>query len=94
MRRMAIQHLPDGRLAMTCDGDGCHMDGPGGRVSEGQLTEWAEAIGWHIDREFGLHYCPLTTMHDCSVCGGPTVSSLTDDGSGEVTYYCGAHWPV
>lgn len=62
-------------------------------ASDDELLEMAEAHGWNIEREMGLHYCPLTTVHDCEVCGAPTRNAI--GGAGErLTYYCATHWPL
>lgn len=70
------------------------MEGPTKRgVTEDELLDLAEERGWHVDREFGLHYCGVHTIHDCEVCGAPTASGVGDVATGEVTYYCAEHWP-
>jgi hypothetical protein len=91
---MTIHRLPNAHLALTCDTPGCTIEGPMRQgVTEDELLDLAEEQGWNIERELGLHYCPVTTVHDCSVCGAPTRSSITDVATGEVTYYCDKHWP-
>jgi hypothetical protein len=60
-------------------------------TEEGMLVA-AEAAGWDVDREFGLHYCGFHTMHDCVVCSAPTRSSLTDFATGQTQYYCDEHF--
>ena len=62
-------------------------------MTEAELLGLAEERGWHIEREWGLHYCPLTTMHECAQCGAPTRSSVTDASTGHVAYYCERCWP-
>ena len=103
---MAIHRLPGDHLYLSCDTEGCTIEGPTKRgVTEDELLDIAEAEGWNIERDWGLHYCPLTTMHECCVCGAPTQDSigppvtLTDRGewvreSGEATHYCREHWPL
>lgn len=89
---MAIHPLPGDHLQLSCDNPGCPAEIIA-RVSEDELLERAEAQGWNVDRDFGLHYCPLATVHDCDVCGAPTRSSIRDASTGEVTYYCDRDWP-
>jgi hypothetical protein len=103
---MAIRQHPNDHIELVCDLEGCTFQGPLRRgITEDELLDIADAKGWNIDREFGLHYCPLTTMHECSVCGAPTRSAvgpgvtLTERGefvsSGDgATYYCREHWPL
>jgi hypothetical protein len=87
---MAIEHLPGDHLHLVCDTEGCSTgithDG-----TEEELLAFAEESGWHI--EFGLHFCPLATMHECSVCGAGTAAGIKDVATGEWTYYCAEHWP-
>ena len=92
---MAIHRLPGDHLQMTCDTPGCTMQGPVKRgVSEEELLTAAEQAGWNVEREFGLHYCGLTTVHDCEVCGAPTRSSVRDESTGAIAYYCDEHFDV
>jgi hypothetical protein len=89
---MAIEQLPGDHLHLVCDLPGCTFEGPTlHAASEGELLDMAEARGWSIERELGLHYCPLTTVRDCEVCGAPTRSARGGPG-GRLTYYCAAHW--
>lgn len=90
---MTIHRLPGDHLYLTCDTPDCTFEGPTLHgVTEDELLDFAEARGWNIERDFGLHYCPLTTTHECSVCGAPTRSSITDAATGETTYYCDDHF--
>jgi hypothetical protein len=95
---VAIKPLPGNHLHMTCDGltidrQPCPMQGPTKHdVTEEELLVAAEAAGWNVDRQFGLHYCAFHTIHDCVVCGAPTRSSVTDVAKGETTYYCDEHF--
>ncbi len=90
---MAIERLPNDHLHLRCDTPGCTFEGPTlHNVTEDDLLDFAEARSWNVDRKFGLHYCPFTTMHDCSVCGASCRSSI-EAASGEVYYYCDEHFP-
>jgi hypothetical protein len=91
---MSIKELGGGHVHLNCDLSGCTFEGPTMRGTEDELLDFAESRGWNIDREFGLHYCPLTTMHDCAICGAPTRNSVRDASTGEVTYYCDEHWRI
>jgi hypothetical protein len=92
---VSIERLPGDHLALMCDAGDCAMDGPTKRgVTEDELLDAAEAIGWSVDREFGLHYCGLHKMHDCAVCGATTRDAITDERSAETVYYCREHWPL
>lgn len=89
---MAIERLAGDHLYLRCDTPDCTFEGPTlHNVTEDELLDFAEARGWNVNREFGLHYCPLTTMHDCAVCGAPTRDSIRD-AAGVVTYYCDEHF--
>jgi hypothetical protein len=91
---VTIHRLANDHLALTCDTPGCTMEGPTMRgVTEDELLDVAVERGWNISREFGLHYCPLTTVHDCGVCGAPTQMAVHDVATGETAYYCAEHWP-
>jgi hypothetical protein len=89
---MSIKALGGGHLYLGCDLPGCAFEGPTMRATEDERLDLAESRGWNIDREFGLHYCPLSTMHECSVCGAPTRNSITDANTREVPYYCDEHF--
>ena len=90
---MAIHRLPGDHLYLACDLPGCSFEGPTRHgLTEDEFLDHAAELGWNIDRDFGLHYCPLTTMHQCAVCDAPTRSSIRD-ATGAPTYYCGQHFP-
>jgi len=90
---VAIERLPGDLLYLSCDTPGCPMQGPTKHgVSDEELLVAAEEAGWNIDREFGLHYCGLTTVHECEDCGAPTQNSVTDVNSGAIRYYCDEHF--
>jgi hypothetical protein len=88
---MSIHKLPNNHLQLTCDA--CSNEIVKHGISEDELLDRAEELGWNVEREFGLHYCPLTTVYECDICGAPTRSGITDVSSGEATYYCREHWP-
>jgi hypothetical protein len=89
---VAIDRLPNDHLYLSCDTPNCTLEGiTMHAAAEADLEDYARGLGWHV--AFGLHYCPLTTIHQCEVCGAGTRSSLTDVATGEVEYYCDEHWP-
>jgi hypothetical protein len=91
---MAIEPLPGDHLRLGCDTPECTSEIVAHGVTEGDLLDRAEERGWSIARDFGLHYCPLTQVHECHDCGAPTRESITHVATGETTYYCAAHWPL
>jgi hypothetical protein len=86
--------LPGDHLHLACDMPGGTLQGPTLHgASEDELLDLAQARGWNIDRELGLHFCPLTTVHDCDVCAAPTRMAISEAGT-SLTYYCAEHWPL
>jgi hypothetical protein len=89
---LAVEALPKDHLCLTCDVDGCTMSLLRHGVTEDELLVFAAERGWHLD--YGLHYCQLHTIHECSVCGAGTAQAIQDVATGEWTYYCDEHWPL
>jgi hypothetical protein len=91
---VTIEPLPADHLRLGCDTADCTAEIVAHGVTEGELLDRAKSAGWSIAPDVGLHFCPLTQVHECDVCGALAQESITHLASGETTYYCAAHWPL